>query len=229
MWEVWQASIAPANLALSILLALCLLYWVAIILTGLGVDVLDFDLDALDDVSVDAGDAPDLPGGAGHGGGMAHAGLGIAVLKFFHVGTVPVMVLISVLLLSMWTMAVLLHPIVGAWTALLQVLMLLAYLAAGLVVTKIGTLPLRRLFAKLREDEEHQAVNEDLVGKLCHITAAAGDDRGQAEIDTGGAPLLINVRAHGGVTLAKGDPAVVVDYNRQSNLFIVRPFQEAVL
>lgn len=91
---------SPVNLALSVMLVLILFYWVVVVLGAVGLDSLDFDLDfdGEPDIDIDT----DLDTDAS----LLDAGLGTAILKFFHIGTVPVLILLSVFILSLWAIGV---------------------------------------------------------------------------------------------------------------------------
>ena len=61
-----------------------------------------------------------------------------------------------------------------------------------------------------------------MVGRTCVvITNEVTDKFGQAQIDTSGAPLIINVRTYGDVILTKGESALIIKEDRENNLYTV--------
>ena len=78
---------------------------------------------------------------------------------------------------------------------------------------------MKKLFNTLnREYEEHKPV----VGRACTIiTSEVNDNFGQAQIETNGAPLIINVRTYGGNVLLKGESALVIREDKETQLFTV--------
>ena len=90
MWEVLDASMAVVNLPYTVFLGLILLYWLAVIVGGLDLDLFNVEIDA--DVDVDTNMDTAVSG---------LGGVGLAVLQFFHVGTVPLMLLLSFLSLRL--------------------------------------------------------------------------------------------------------------------------------
>jgi hypothetical protein len=237
MADFFEACIAPTNLVLTILLALCILYWMMVIFGALSMDTFDVDFDAdvdvdMDvdvdadaDVDVDAHAALDADVDLGAHGPPA-VGVGMATLRFFHVGDVPVMILVTLAVLGMWGLGVSLHPYIGQWAFILQLLLLIPYCGAALLATKLLTLPLRAVFRKMREEERlEQHVN--FVGQRCRIVSlTAGPDAGQAKVPRPGAPALLNVRTSGPEhILNKGDEAVIVAHEKDSGTYTVRAFR----
>jgi hypothetical protein len=208
MWEVLDASMAAVNLPYTVFLGLVLLYWLAVIVGGLDLDLFNIELDA--DVDVDTDMDTAVPG---------LGGIGLAVLHFFHVGAVPLMLLLSFLALSMWGISVLTNYYLQNRSLLLALLFFIPNVGISLLTTKIVTLPFRAVFRSLHA--EPQATPE-VIGKVCVVkTSKVNATSGQAEIVGPGAPLLLNVRTIGGEVLDKGEEALVVQCHEHPNTYIV--------
>lgn len=208
MSEFFAAILSPVNLFLTVMLCGCLFYWVMVIVGGLSPDSIDVDLET--DVDADA----DVSGGPGM--------LGLA--KFFNVGEVPLMILVSIFVGILWFAGVALHPFIGGWAVVLQFLMLIPMALVALFLTKIVTQPLVRVFRQLRAEEN--AAGLELLGERCVIVSGTADDRhGQAEYATNGSPLKLNVKtASAGQTLSRGDEAVIVADRDEKGVYTVRGF-----
>lgn len=211
MTEFIHAITSPVNLVLTVLLGCCMGYWLIVILGVLTPDAfdIDLDLDADGDVDVQTG---------GHGFG------GASLIKFFNVGEVPLMILLSVFIGILWFTGVVLHPYIGAWSILFQVLMVVPMAVGSLLLTKVLTQPLKSLFRQLREDEH--AAPRSFLGERCTIVSATATHKhGQAEFHTGGAPLRLNIRtSHEGEVLARGNEAVIVADRDDKGTYTVRGF-----
>ncbi len=207
------------NLIASVLLGLTTLYWLVVILGAVGIDSLDFDFDADTGLDTDLDLDTDTP----HG--MLQAGIGASILRFFHIGTVPVLVLWSVFILAFWMVGVLSYPLIGKWGGLLQLAALVPMVIGSLLLTKVLTLPLKALFARMKEQEEAEQ-KLDLIGRRGTVVSLTVTHRlGQVEIPTNGAPLRLNVRTSDDRTmLSKGDEAVVIGQDAKSNVYVVRGF-----
>lgn len=220
MFEFLFEAFRPVNLLFTAMLGLITFYW---ILVSLG--ALDFDSEP----ALDAGHAGDLhveaQAEAGHPTDLPHdAGSGLmgafkSVLQFLNFGDVPSMIVVSIMVLSLWTFSMIGNHYFNDGSILRGLVLLAPNLVLTAIITKAATMPLKKLFNSLnREYEQHQPV----VGRTCTIMTSEVTDRfGQAQIDTSGAPLLINVRTYGDATFARGETALIIKEDKESNLFTV--------
>lgn len=179
----------------SLLMAGVSLYWVLVILGALDIDVLDFDLD------FDA-DADSI------------LGLGWVGLRYLNLGEMPLIIWASAFALSWWGFAIAVEPPIAPTEWLPILWAVVRDVGVALIITKIITQPLRGRF-------EHKVPNptEEIIGKTCTITTSTVTATfGQAEFKTSAAPLLLHVRSHAG-PFAKGETAVIVDYDAENNTY----------
>ena len=206
MWEVCQAAVAAVNLPYTVFLGLILLYWLTVIVGALDLDLFNVDLEADVDADVDV-DAPGL------------GGVGLAALRFFHVGDMPLMLLLSFFALSLWVLSLLSNDYLRNQSLLVAGLLCMPNVFASLFVTKVVTLPFRALFKTLRH--ERRAAPE-IVGLACVVKTSKVDaSMGQAEMARNGAPLLLNVRTADGDVLNQGEEALIIDFNEHTNTYTV--------
>ncbi|NLY03025.1 MAG: YqiJ family protein [Rhodopirellula sp.] len=219
MLELWNQSIAAVNLPYTILLGLVFLYWILYIVGAVGEDLLDFaglDVDA--DLDAGGGVEADVDGdidvGHGHSGGL----LGSA-LHFFHVGEVPVILIFSVLVLAMWVVSVLTNYAIGNSSALVAAALFPPIVLAGLVITKTAIGPFAPLLKNLFDQSGDKV---ELIGRRCVVSSSeVTGEYGQCEIARTGAPLLLNVQARQGERLARGEEAVIFDYDKTNNVYLI--------
>lgn len=217
MLEVLREAVAPVNLPFTLLLGLMVGYWLLV-----SIGLLDMDADGTPDLATDV----HLP----HGGGASHAvdldaaGEGLqgtikSALQFLNVGNVPAMIVLSIMSLSFWTWSMVGNHYFNEGSAMRALVLFVPNLVLTVLLTKVATTPLKKLFQTLnREYEEHKPV----VGRTCVITTNEVTDKfGQAQIDTSGAPLLINVRTYGETVLAKGESALIIKEDRETNIYTV--------
>lgn len=208
MWEVLEAALAAVNLPYTVFLGLILLYWLSVMVGVLDLDLFNVDLEADADVDTDV-DAV-VPG---------LGGVGLAVLQFLHVGTVPLTLLLSFFALSLWVFSLLSNYYLHNQSLLVASVLFVPNVCVSLCVTKCITLPFRALFRTLHN--ERQATPE-ILGQVCVVKTSKVDaTSGQAEMASNGAPLLLNVRTAGGEVLGKGDEALIVQFNENTNTYIV--------
>lgn len=204
-----QLCFTGANLPATVVLIVVMIYWSMAIVSGLDFDLFDINLD------IDADGALD-----------SVTGFGFLVLRFLNIGRVPLMIWVSVFGLVFWLVSMLFSSLMDnpelrdQWFYASQYA--LRNLAIGVMFTKILTQPLRGKFDVV---EPNRA--EEMLGRECTVTSSSVDEAfGQAQYKTEGAPLNLHVRTRG-ESLAKGDRAVIVEYDRSQNIYYVaRPKDE---
>lgn len=197
MFELFQVSISPNQILLTLLLGLVVCYWLLVILGAL-----DFDTDIPDDFG--DGDAD-----AHHGHGVNTGGVWLTAGRLFGFSQVPIIVWLSFMILFMWFVSLVLNQKWNAEADTLRALLLvLPNFAISAIATKLVTLPVAKLF-KAMTDADTEA--EEIIGRTGTIVSMEADERyGQLEIVAKGAPLLINVRTQPGApALLKGTQAQV--------------------
>lgn len=197
MFELFQVSISPNQILLTLLLGLVVCYWLLVILGAL-----DFDTDIPDDFG--DGDAD-----AHHGHGVNTGGVWLTAGRLFGFSQVPIIVWLSFMILFMWFVSLVLNQKWNAEADTLRALLLvLPNFAISAIATKLVTLPVAKLF-KAMTDADTEA--EEVIGRTGTIVSMEADERyGQLEIVAKGAPLLINVRTlPGAPALLKGTQAQV--------------------
>lgn len=209
MKELFTAASSAPNLIPTLLLAFVILYWLVVLIGAIDIDSLDVDVNVDTDVDVDVDADGELSGG-----GLDR------VLAFFNLGQVPLMVFLTFWILPVWVLSVLGNYYLGNSSFLIGLIILLPSLIAGLFIAKVLTNPLAKVFGKLNQES-----NETVIGKICTITTQATHQRvGQALVQTSGAPLLLNVKTYEGVSLERGDTAMVIEQQEGRNIYYIEPY-----
>ena len=173
---------------------------------------LDFDFDF--DVDSDAAD----------GGGGVLEGL----FKFVNAQDVPVMIILSLLTVSMWSIAIFsnyyFNPNESAGLAM-------AFLGGNFfgsaLLVKAVTQPLRPFFRSLKNDGEKQ---QPLIGMTGSVKSRVLDSTfGQVEVPREkGAPALLNaILPEDRGSLVRGDQILVIDFDDESNKYLVHPIPQS--
>lgn len=234
MLEFLSLCVAPVNLLFSVMLIGVMFYWALFLSGAVGLDLFDGDVDLDVDVSadvdldVDVDVDPDLDvegdlDGGTDGGGKAVGGL-ISLLRLIGVGDVPVMVLISAVIGSLWAVSILsshyLNPDLRWFVAIVW---FLPNLIVALVLTRFITWPASYIF---KRSNVGIAQPTKILGRTCTITTSTVTESfGQAEFEQEGAPVTLNVRSQpDDRPLKKGDEAIVLDFVSDKGVYIVVPF-----
>lgn len=196
---------AAPTLPGTVLLGVCIAYWLLLIAGAVHLDLLHIDLD----VDADADAAPDV----------GHGSWGMVAFKFLNINEVPFMIWLSLFAISYVTVAtsaIAMQPVADDFGAIAAVIA--CSTAVALLATKVLTQPLRGKF-----DTVEPNVAETLIGRTCVITTIEVSERfGQARVESNGAPLLLNVRGVAG-SLSKNDVALIAGYDRDRDVFHVEP------
>ena len=214
MFELFQASIQPHQLLLSLLLTLVVCYWLLVLLGAL-----DFEADLPDDLGTD-GDAHHGASST-HALGMSTGGAWLSVGRFLGFSQVPLMVWLSFMILFMWFGSLALNEWYNQACSLGQAAwLLLPNLVGSLIVTKLVTFPVAKLF-KAMGDADSEA--EEVIGRTGVVVSTEADATyGQLEITTANVPLLINVRTQpDAAPLKRGDSAKVTSAGPDNIFYLI--------
>ena len=187
-----QTALTLPTLIYSVLLAVCVMYW---LLAAVGLA----DADGPD--SVPAGDGDSEP----NAGGIA------AILARLGVAGVPLMLVVTVLVFLGWLGTYFVHLLVlQHLPATLRVVaglgVALLMLVPGVFATSLLLRPLSRLLLRLRPPAE-----PSILGRTAIVSTPSVDDGyGQATVDDGGAGLVLQVRYHEPGRFKRGDRVVLI-------------------
>ncbi|MEL6970499.1 MAG: hypothetical protein AAFO02_10025 [Bacteroidota bacterium] len=210
MHELLQLALHPFNLVYSILLALIVLYWISVILGAVDMSALDFDFDADVDLDVDVDADTDISVG----------GWFTAVFHFFHFDRVPFMLIMSIVVLSAWTLSIISNQYWGNYSLGFALAMTAPIILSSFMAAKILTYPLIPLFSAM-----NQAVAPvEYIGLNCKVKLPPADQKfGQAGVYHQGDELLVNIKSQH--ELRAGQEAVIVGRTEDKRYWLVEPLE----
>lgn len=231
MEEFLQIALSFPTIIFSGMLVGVVLYWLMVIIGAVDLDLLDFDIDIdtdfdVDlDMDIDADIDADVDGdfdvdadADAPSGGILRALMGAIGL-----GTVPVTIIASFVTLASWllcfTAIYFLGPVLGT-SVFAGLAVIVVSFILSLPITSIFTHPLKSVF----ELHTHTG-GKTLVGKLCTVTSGSVTETfGQAEVDDGGAGLIVSIRCDNPDALERGARALLIDYDAEQDIFFVEPY-----
>ena len=215
MVEFITAAFAPVNVVFTVLLLLTGLYWVTVILGVLDVNIFDIEVP---DSGLET--AADIEGDMGV---EADGSFLRSFLHFFYVGEVPTMVLVSILVLSLWTFSILGNYYFNPGRSLLVATpIFIVNLVLSAFVMKLCAVPLRRLYTMLNKDYNAPGRILGRIGKVI-TTQVSKDKMGQVEVPTKGAPIVLNVLSQDEHVFQKNEEAVVVKKEDDRGIYLIAP------
>lgn len=194
-------SLSFPTLVYSVLLAVCLAYWL-LAATGL----VDIDLDGLGiDVEMESG------GIAGIFGRLGLSGL-------------PTMIVVTVLSFFGWILTYFVHLLLlshlfGPLRWLLGAGVGVLALVPAILLTAAVLRPVRRALIRLRPLPETSLLGRAAIVRTPTVTSASG----MADLDDGGAGLVLQVRTEGDLSLPRGERVVLLAHDADTNTWRVAP------
>jgi hypothetical protein len=208
--ELVDASLQFPTVVFTISLGIILVYWAFVLLGALDIDLLggDADVHVHTDVHVHADVDVDAD--------AADHGLGLGL------GDVPLTISISVIVVVAWCASLLAASYLIGPVALQRIAVLVAAVVIALPIAAVLVRPLAPIF-KIKEGKS----NTDYIGHTCVITTGRVDDSfGQASLEDGGTVHVITVRCDRTGKLARGDRALIIDFDRNRQAYLVEPAVE---
>ena len=214
MNELLDESFRLVNFPFTVLIIIVMIYWLLVMFGAVGGEhgsEVDHDLETDFDAEHHV---------EGHHHGHHEGGsLWGSALKFVNLGEVPVMIVLSVLVLSAWTFSMVANHYWTGGSSLLALAFLVVNFVVTIFITRYVTMPLKPLFRAINKQYDKPV---EIIGTHCKIlTTEANGEFGQGEIATEGAPLLINVRVLNNETLHRGDLAVIVREDKENRIFYI--------
>lgn len=187
-----QTVLTFPTLVYSILLTVCVLYWL-LAATGL------VDLDGPDHVF----------GGDGDG----DLGAVAAIVSKLGLSGVPVMIVLTVLSFCGWlgtyfVQLLLLQHLPTGLRIPIGIAVAVGMLIPGVIVTSLLLRPLSRVLLRLRPPQE-----PSILGRTAIVSTPSVDaGYGQATVDDGGAGLVLQIRCQDAGRFKRGDRVVLIEY-----------------
>jgi hypothetical protein len=253
MSEVFVLALSFPSVVFTVLLGVVLVYWtfvmVGVIHIGEGSEgALEGHIDgatkglmegAVDHLGGGHADVGDMGGGgdgdvdfgdgdADDGAGTGHGALA-AIVSALHLRSVPATVVLSLIITFSWlvsvvTMQVITRSAPALAGHLTSALVLLSSFVLALPLTSIAARPLAKVFAP-----KHAPVKSDFIGRTCVVrTGSVTEKFGEATLHDGGAGLVLRVRIEGGKQLARGEQALIVDYDAELETYLVEPMRDVL-
>lgn len=181
----------------------------------------------------DMGDAGggDGHGDAGDGADADESGQGAltAIMSALHLRSAPATVIFSLIITFAWLVSVVTMQVVTRMApalsgALLSFGVLLASFVLALPLTSVAARPLAKVFAP-----KHAPVKSDFIGRTCTVrTGSVSSKFGEATLQDGGAGLVLRIRIEDGKQLARGEQALIVDYDAERETYLVEPMRDVL-
>jgi len=201
-----QFALEPINLPYTFPMILVLLFWLSTFVGVLDLGSIDIDLELDTDAEADVS----VSGGLNN------------VLHFFHVGEVPIMIIISFWVLFAWVASVLTNFYLDNSSWGVAALVSIPILLSSLLLTKVICTPFVKFFSAISKEDD-----TEVVGKVCILKSTADSSNlGLAEVKLDNVTQSIYVMPQDAVTLQKGDKALILMKKEDKNCYVVEPYHK---
>ena len=219
------------NAVMTVIMAILVVYWLFVLLLGVGLEDLDlgfdFDVDVPDvsvpDVGVDTGIDVDTDVDVDSDSDVAvekSPGFFIQFLKFLNVGRVPFMLILSTFKLFIWIGTLVTTSLVNvtAW-GLSSLFILIPIAIVAIFFTKFATNPMVKFFKEIGYKGEEEI---DFLGRSGKMLSNIKDEKiGTAEFLVDKNPIKLSVKSMDGAEIKYGDYVVVMDESDDKKYFLV--------
>lgn len=191
----------------TLLLFVCIFYWLIALFGLVGVDSLDLDLDL--DADVDLGEASNIEGISG-------------LLVSLGLTGVPLTIIITIMAILSWSISFLasyfLSGLMMGWLVyIIGTLILVLTFVATIPLTGICIRPLKPLFKK-----HHGLSQSMLLGRPVKVRSSRVDAKfGEGVLDDNGTSLILKIRCAEGREIKRGDVVRIVEFNAVDNSYFV--------
>lgn len=207
----------------TVLLLVVSTHW---LLSALGI----IEIDTIDGLMPDGFGGHDVGHGLGHDVGHGHgahhhdadANVGGLLMKFGLHG-VPVMVVVTIIAIVGWSFCFFVDQYLlralplGVFAIPAKIMTLVGGLLVSIPVGRIVLSPVRRMLRRFAPVSQRPMLGRYAVVRSPEITRASGT----AEVDDGGAGLILQVRADVSGTFVRGDRVVLIEYLEEQNAYRV--------
>ena len=194
----------------SFFLILSFFYWIIAVLGLIDFDFLDFDI-------------PDVDADMGTGDGVDNVGVLAGLLMKLGLNGVPFPIVFSILSIIGWFICYyvvhFLFPFVPGdlLEFIVGIPVFIGVLYVSTLITAQCIKPLRSIF-----QAANQEVQKNIVGKLAIVRTNRVDKTfGEANVEDGGAGLIVKVRSFKDEEFKRGDRVVLLEYSEEENSYKV--------
>lgn len=209
MEKLLEISFAPANFILSLLVILITIYWLIVIFTGFDLDLVDADTDT--DLS-----KPET-------GNLEGDGFWNGMLKFFYIGELPIIFIITLVVFSMWLINVNVTAILGISDNIIGFAVYLPGFVASMMVTKVIGRPFVKLYSMFNHKGEEPI---DFIGKTGRVLSPMSGERlGQLEIFVLNDIIKVYAKSIDGESIQYNDTVIILEESPDKKFFFVQKYQ----
>lgn len=215
------------NGIMTALMLIIAVYWIFVLIGGVGFDDIDLDIDFSPDIDVDVEvpdievDVVDIADTDSHITiDKVPQGIFLRCLSFINVGQVPFMLVLSTFIFLLWIGSLITTHFFNidhlGWKS---VFILLPLVIVGIFLTKAATTPMAKLFKEINYQGEAATDFFGCSGKM--LSNIEGQKVGSAEFLVNRNPIKLNVISLNGDPIKYGDTVIITEELPKQNMYYV--------
>lgn len=214
------------NGVMTVLMLVIAIYWLFVLIGGIGFDDIDLDIDFSPEVDVDV-EVPDIEIDVADVDTDSHIavekvpqGILLKCLSFINVGQVPFMLVLSTLIFLLWIGSLItthfFHVDHLGWKS---VFVLLPLVIIGFFLTKVATTPMAKLFKEINYQGEEATDFFGCSGKM--LSNIEGQKVGTAEFLINRNPIKLNIISLNGESIKYGETVIITEEVPDKHIYYV--------
>lgn len=212
------------NGIMTVLMLIIAIYWLFVLIGGIGFDDIDLDIDFSPEVDVDV-EVPDIEVDVADTDShitveKVPQGILLKCLSFINVGQVPFMLVLSTFIFLLWIGSLITtHFFYVDHLGWRSVFVLLPLIAVGFLLTKVATTPMVKLFKEINYQGEAATDFFGCSGKM--LSNIEGQKVGSAEFLVNRNPIKLNVISLNGESIKYGDTVIITEEVPKRQIYYV--------
>lgn len=214
------------NGIMTVLMLVIAIYWIFVLVGGIGFDDIDLNIDFSPDIDVDVDvEVPDVEidvvdTDSHIAVDKVPQGIFLRCLSFLNVGQVPFMLILSTFIFLLWIGSLItahfFHVDHLGWRS---VFILIPLVIVGLFLTKAATTPMAKFFKEINYQGEAATDFFGCSGKM--LSNIEGKKVGSAEFLVNRNPIKLNVISLNGEPIKYGDTVIITEELLGQNIYCI--------
>jgi len=221
MHDFIELAFSKVNFVATIFAILFAIYWVVTIFTGLDLHASDAHIHVDKDIHIDKHFDVNKDAHHPHAGKPTGDGWD-GILKFFHIGELPILFIFSFVSIFMWLLIINASAYLGWENKWIGFVLYPPAFIVAMLLTKVAVTPFLRLYRVFNHKGEESI---DFIGKVGAVTSVVRPDKiGQIEIKHNGDVIRVYARSIDQETHQPGRQVIILEASPDQKFYLVQSY-----
>ena len=220
MQEFIELAFSKVNFIATVLAILFAIYWTVTIFTGLDIHGAHAHVHIDNDVHIDK--HFDINKDVHHPHAHHGDGAWTSLLKFFHIGELPILFIFSFVSIFLWLFMVNATQALGWQDKWIGFVLYIPAFIVAMLVTKVVIIPFLKLYRVFNHKGEESI---DFIGKVGSVVATVKYDKiGQIEIKNAGDVIRVYAKSITNETYSPGQQVIILEAAADQKFYLVQSY-----